>query len=226
MLLHSSLASISGFNIFDRFNSGINEIIETSKTPQQSTHPNDQIIRYFYAMIGGMSKGEMVDVLDANGEVIGTMPRKQAEQHNHMTANVILFVFNAAKEVWLQKRPMSKDHYPGLWDASACGSIKSGETPLEAMQREQSEEMGFVSNFVLVDEFVNTFPDETGTYMRTRLSYLFVGESEEIPQTGPEVDEFVARDYMEQCRLIADNPEQYVPSLLLELQKASEAYFS
>ena len=46
-------------------------------------------------MIDGMSKGEMVDVLDANGEVVGTMPRKQAEQDNHMTANVILFVFNA-----------------------------------------------------------------------------------------------------------------------------------
>ncbi len=177
-------------------------------------------------MIGGMSKEEMVDVLDATGEVVGTMSRKQAEQDNHKTANVILFVFNAARKVWLQKRPMNKDHYPGLWDASACGSIKSGETPLEAMQREQGEEMGFVSSFVQVDEFVNTFPDETGTYMRTRISYLFVGVSEEVPQIGPEVDEFAATDYPEQCRLIADNPALYVPSLLLELQKAGEAYFT
>ena len=68
-------------------------------------------------MIGGMSKGEMVDVLDANGEVIGTMPRKQAEQDNHMTANVILFVFNAAfliSSLLMSKYPLIVCLFPHL----------------------------------------------------------------------------------------------------------------
>ncbi len=171
-----------------------------------------------------MSAGEVTDVFNEDGDLIGSMSREQAEQDNHIIQNVIVFVFNALGKVWVQKRPMSKKHYPGLWDVSACGALHSGEEPLAAAKREQMEEMGFVSDLKEVETFINVFPDETGDTMRTRLSHLYIGVSEEIPRLSDEVDEFRSVPFDELRRSVAENPEEYIPSFLLELNKAIAAF--
>ena len=168
-----------------------------------------------------MSDFEQVDILDSEGRVTGTMSRAEAEQDNHTTQNVLIFVFNSKDEVWIQKRPMSKKHYPGLWDISACGGIVSGEKPSLAASREQLEEMGFSCPLRHIETFLNIFPAEDGSERR-RLSHLYFGESDLIPEVNSEVDEFLAVETSELMRRVQHNPDEYIPSFEIELTKAVE----
>lgn len=167
---------------------------------------------------------EITEIFNADGDIIGTMSREEAEQNNHIIQNVIVFVFNSLGKVWIQKRPMNKNHFPGLWDVSACGAIHAGEDKLQAAEREQAEEMGFVSELHFVETFMNEFSDETGRETRVRLSHLFVGISDELPHDTDEVDEFAALPFTELSKRVDSNPEEYIPSFKLELDKAIEAY--
>jgi isopentenyl-diphosphate delta-isomerase len=168
---------------------------------------------------------EMVDVVDENGLVVGTMSREKSETLNHLIQNVIVFIFNSKGEVWIQKRPMTKKHFPGLWDVSACGAVTSGEDPTDAAERETLEETGLKLNLTYVKTFLNTFPGHDGQTFR-RLSHLYIGLSNEEPKENNEVDEFKALFYKHLENEVTKNPSQYVPSFLIELQKAVLAYKS
>ncbi len=170
-----------------------------------------------------MTNGEVVNVIDADGQVVGRVSREQAERDNHTTENVLVFVFNSLGRVWLQKRPRDKKHYPGLWDISACGGIISGETPLEAAGREQLEEMGFTCDLQHVKTFLNTFPAEDDT-VRQRLSHVFIGLSDEEPRPNPDADEFLAVGHDALVELVQENQDAYVPSFLAEYAIAYDAY--
>jgi len=51
-------------------------------------------------------------------------------------------VFNAAGQVFLQKRSHKKDRQPGVWDSSASGHLDSGEDYDACALRELREEIG------------------------------------------------------------------------------------
>jgi isopentenyldiphosphate isomerase len=70
------------------------------------------------------------------------MPRKQVHREGHKHRAVHVLVFNGRGEVFLQKRSMAKDNFPGLWDSSASGHVDSGEAYDESAVREVREEIG------------------------------------------------------------------------------------
>ncbi len=169
-------------------------------------------------------KGELIDVLDADGEVINTITRHEAEQGNHTTQNVLIFLFNSLGRVWIQLRPKIKNHYPGRWDISACGGIVSGETPEAAAKRETEEETGGLKpELEYVETFLNVFPGDSGEE-RKRLSHLYIAQTDEIPQPNEEVDEFKDWEPAKLREHATLNPDLYVPSLIVELDRAVEAY--
>ena len=174
-------------------------------------------------MIDSMPRIELVDIISDDGAIVGTMSRDEAEYTNQPIQNVCVFVFNSLEKVWIQKRPMKKKHFPGLWDVSACGAVESGEDIAIAAQREQEEEMGFRAELSLVESFINEFPGQDNQTWR-RLSHLFVGESDEIPQSNDEVDEFAAWPFVELRQKIALEPEKFIPSFLVELDKAVKGW--
>jgi len=164
----------------------------------------------------------MIDVVDEAGNVIRTMSRAETEKLNHLIQNVLVFIFNPKGEVWIQLRPMHKKHFPGQWDISACGAVSSGETPDEAARRETFEEMGIKPELIFVESFLNEFPGQDSQTFR-RLSHLYIGISEEEPKLNDEVDEFKAFDRKKLKKEVVTRPEKYVPSFLLELEKAIKA---
>jgi len=166
---------------------------------------------------------EMIDVVDENGVVIDTMSREETEDLNHLIQNVIVFIFSPKGEVWIQKRPMHKKHFPGLWDVSACGAVASGEKPEAAAMRETLEEMGLKPKLTYVESFLNEFPGHDNKTFR-RLSHLFIGVSDETPKENDEVDEFKRVPYQELDEEIKSHPDQYIPSFLVELEKVIPAY--
>ena len=70
---------------------------------------------------------EIFDVVNERDEVIGQQPRSEVHRLGLMHRAVHVLVFNAAGQVFLQKRSMKKDRQPGLWDSSASGHMDTGE---------------------------------------------------------------------------------------------------
>ena len=85
---------------------------------------------------------EIFDVVNERDEVIGRAPRREVHRTGLRHRAIHVFVFNSRGEVFLQKRSMSKDSSPGLWDSSASGHLDCGEDYDACAIRELREEIG------------------------------------------------------------------------------------
>ena len=85
---------------------------------------------------------EIFDVVNERDEVVGQRPRSEVHRLGLMHRAVHVLVFNRRGEVFLQKRSMTKDRQPGLWDSSASGHLDTGEAYDACAMREVREEIG------------------------------------------------------------------------------------
>lgn len=85
---------------------------------------------------------ELLDVVNDKDQVIGVKQRAEIHANGLMHRAVHIMVFNSAGEFFIQKRSMTKDECPGLWDTSTAGHLNSGETYLDCAIRELDEELG------------------------------------------------------------------------------------
>jgi isopentenyl-diphosphate delta-isomerase type 1 len=85
---------------------------------------------------------EIFDIVNERDEVIGRMPRRQVHREGRKHRAVHVLVFGGDGRVFLQKRSMSKDTFPGVWDSSASGHVDSGEDYDACAARELKEELG------------------------------------------------------------------------------------
>ena len=91
---------------------------------------------------------EIFDVVNERDEVIGQQSRSEVHRLGLMHRAVHVLVFNAAEQAFLQKRSMTKDRQPGLWDSSASGHVDAGEDYDACAVRELGEEIGLRLNAV------------------------------------------------------------------------------
>lgn len=87
---------------------------------------------------------EIFDVVNERDEVVGQAPRREVHARGLLHRAVHVLVFNVRGEVFLQKRSMSKDTCPGLWDSSSSGHVDAGEAYDACAVRELREEIGLV----------------------------------------------------------------------------------
>lgn len=85
---------------------------------------------------------EIFDVVNERDEVVDRRPRSEVHRLGLMHRAVHVMVFNRRGQVFLQKRSMSKDRQPGLWDSSASGHLDTGEAYDDCAVRELREEIG------------------------------------------------------------------------------------
>ncbi len=85
---------------------------------------------------------EIFDVVNDRDEVIDRRPRSEVHRLGLPHRAVHILVFNARGQIFLQKRSMTKDKSPGLWDSSASGHVDSGEEYDQTAVRELREEIG------------------------------------------------------------------------------------
>ena len=92
---------------------------------------------------GAEDKDERLDLLDAEGRVVGTIRREDAHgsrEKRHRAVHV--FVTNTGGAILLQKRSENKSVQPGRWDTSCGGHVPAGESWENAALRELAEEIG------------------------------------------------------------------------------------
>jgi isopentenyl-diphosphate delta-isomerase type 1 len=85
---------------------------------------------------------EIFDVVDDNDEVIGQRSRREVHRLGLKHRAIHVLVFNRRGEIFLQKRSMTKDTFPGAWDSSASGHVDTGEDYDSCAVRELREEIG------------------------------------------------------------------------------------
>jgi isopentenyl-diphosphate delta-isomerase type 1 len=85
---------------------------------------------------------EIFDVVDERDHIVGQERRSEVHRRNLRHRAVHVLVFNSKGELFLQKRSMAKDTFPGAWDSSASGHLCSGEDYDPCAVRELQEEIG------------------------------------------------------------------------------------
>ena len=85
---------------------------------------------------------EIFDVVDDRDEIVGRQTRSEVHRLVLKHRAVHVLVFNARGEIFLQKRSMKKDCFPGKWDSSASGHLDHGEEYDACAVREVREEIG------------------------------------------------------------------------------------
>ena len=102
---------------------------------------------------------ELIDVIDENGNSTGeVLTREEIHKQNKLHWEVVIIVVNNHNEVLIQKRSPNKASNPNKW--SVCsGHVDSGETPINAAQRELEEEIGLNCELedlkVLIEKEIN-----------------------------------------------------------------------
>jgi isopentenyl-diphosphate delta-isomerase type 1 len=85
---------------------------------------------------------EIFDVVNERDEPIGRERRSEVHRRGLRHRAVHVLVFNARGELFLQKRSLNKDTFPGAWDSSASGHLDTGEDYDACAVRELREEIG------------------------------------------------------------------------------------
>lgn len=89
-----------------------------------------------------MSTSETVAIVDEANRVTGQAGRAEMRAGNLIHRACYILVFNRLGELFVQKRTMGKDIYPGFYDVAAGGVVLAGESYEESARRELQEELG------------------------------------------------------------------------------------
>jgi isopentenyl-diphosphate Delta-isomerase len=155
---------------------------------------------------------EIFDVVDEQDRVIGRERRSEVHRLGLRHRAVHTLVFNLRGEVFLQKRSMSKDTFPGRWDSSSSGHLDCGEDYDRCAMRELREEIGLhltaCPERVLRLEACHQTGQEFVWVYRCDSEGPFTLHPEEI-----ECGDWFTVDHVNQW--IQDRPQDFAPAFLL-----------
>lgn len=163
---------------------------------------------------------EIFDVVNERDEVIDRVPRSEVHRRHLLHRAVHILVFNAAGQLFLQKRSATKDTHPQTWDSSTSGHVDSGEDYDTAAIRELKEEIGLTVTQVperlfKIDACEETDQEFVWIY-RLEAEGPFTLHPEEI-----ETADWFAPDFV--TRWIADRPEEFAPAFRLLWRRYSSS---
>ncbi len=175
------------------------------KSDQNRFNISDQSIR-----------DEIFDVVDSNDEVIDQQPRHIVHEKKLLHRAVHALVYDVNNRLYLQKRSMSKDTNPGLWDTSMGGHLESGESYDQAVIRETFEELGIVLDEVPEKLFKLQASRNTG-YEFIWVYRIF--HSGQIAHCQVEISQGMWIEPHKLTNWMLQTPELFTPSLSVILNK-------
>lgn len=124
--------------------------------------------------IGTATEDERFDVVSTEDEVVEVKTRAEVHRLGLRHRAIHVFVFNAAGEIFLQRRSMNKDSAPGKWVSSCSGHVDSGEDYDPAAKRELGEEIGLYEPL----EFARSFKVEACRETGNEFVWLYTCKAE------------------------------------------------
>ncbi len=157
---------------------------------------------------------EIFDVVDDRDEVIGQAMRAEVHRTGLKHRAVHVMIFNARGEIFLQKRSLKKDTFPGAWDSSSAGHLDRGESYDACALREVWEELGITLTdiprpIIKIDACPQTGQEFVWVY-ETRHEGPFTLHPEEIE----------GGDWFAPARInkwIAERPQDFLALVLVDL---------
>jgi len=159
---------------------------------------------------------EIFDVVNERDEVVGRERRSEVHRLGLKHRAVHALAFNSRGEIFLQKRSMKKDCFPGTWDSSASGHLDCGEDYDACAIREVREELGYELKCVPERLFKIDACPQTGQEFvwiyRFQCEGPFKLHPDEIDEGGWFTPEFVTT-------WMRERPLDFAPALLLIWEK-------
>jgi len=107
---------------------------------------------------------ELVGIIDETGREVAAVPRSVMRRDNLLHRATGVVVRDDSGRVYVHRRTLTKDVYPGMYDCCAGGVVAAGEDVDEAARRELAEELG-VAGVPLRPLFVAPYADEHTRYL-------------------------------------------------------------
>ncbi|MFH1019621.1 MAG: NUDIX hydrolase YfcD [Pseudomonadota bacterium] len=85
---------------------------------------------------------EIVLIVDGQNHELAQVSRRVMREGSLIHRACYILVFNRQREIFVQKRTMSKDIYPGYLDVATGGVVLAGESYELSAKRELAEELG------------------------------------------------------------------------------------
>lgn len=133
---------------------------------------------------------ELLEIYDTDLKKIGIKPRNEVHSKGYLHAVSHLWITDIKKEIiYLQKRSLDKDSFPGYYDITSAGHIDPNETPETAILREVSEEIGLNLNkkdLIFLGCIIEHFENDH------EIAYIYICDLENpIFKLGEEVTEII-----------------------------------
>jgi len=158
---------------------------------------------------------EIYAVVDADDKIIGKATRKEIHEKGLWHRSVHVFIMNTSGALFLQKRSLKKDLYPGCWDSSAAGHVDWGESYQQAAKRELQEELGI--NEPLAFRFNVQACRETGW---EHVGFFSAVTAKQITINPNEIIEGSYFSPLEIRDWLRDSPADFAPGFVLLFDRA------
>jgi isopentenyl-diphosphate Delta-isomerase len=128
---------------------------------------------------------EHVVVIDEADAALGEGEKLDVHRTGTLHRAFSVFAFNAAGELLLQRRALSKYHSGGLWTNTCCGHPRPGEATADAARRRLGEEMG-IGCGDLRPAGTLRYRAEIADLVENELDHLLVTDVGETPVPNPD----------------------------------------
>lgn len=104
---------------------------------------------------------ELLDLVDADDRVIGTVARRDTEGDPSLIHREIAILVHRRGELLWQLRSADKVAAPLTWDVAVAGHVAAGEPPAVAAARELWEELGVTLELAALERRLVRLPSES-----------------------------------------------------------------
>lgn len=136
---------------------------------------------------------ETVQLVNEQGDTIGSIEKLEAHQKALLHRAVSVFVFNSQGEILLQKRAATKYHSPGLWSNTCCTHPRPKELSHAAASRRLIEEMGLYCPLSYHSDVIYR-AELDNNLVEYEFDHIFTGISDASP--SPNVNEVVSWKFL------------------------------
>lgn len=117
---------------------------------------------------------EYIIQVDENDREIAPIEKLAAHRKGLLHRAFSILIFNAQKQLLLQKRHQAKYHSGGLWTNSCCSHPRDGEPIRAAAKRRLREELGIVCELTPAFEFTYRAELDNGL-IENEYDHVFIG---------------------------------------------------